>query len=87
MVKRTRLNVTSFIMETQAFTLHKKLDFMCFLREVRDSKALPVLRPLVPNTSSRRQGLEPDPVHLQFVGGQHNVTYHVKQIKKLCKII
>jgi len=56
---------------------------MCFLRDDHDSKALPVFRRLVPK-SSRRQGLQPDPVHLRFVGGQHNATYyrHVKQILK-----
>jgi hypothetical protein len=51
------------------------------LTRVRDSKVLPVLTRLVPNTSSQRQGLKPDPVHLRYVGGQHVTYHHVKQIQ------
>jgi len=58
------------------------MDYMCFLRDVRDAKVLPVFRRLA-SKSSRRQGSQTDPVHLRFVGGQHNATYHhVKKLKK-----
>jgi len=60
---------------------------MCFLHDDHDTNALLVFRRLVPK-SLRRQELQPDPVHLRFVGGQHNATYrHVKQnSKKLEKL-